>query len=109
MNSEKTLQDFERNLQNNEIIIAAILENIQLGRLDESFSLHRILQSNLSSIGKELDNYPSGTSDPYSDLWKFPDALTADIVSKAFPHIPLVPPCWSCACNNVSISMSSPY
>ena len=47
-------------LEINEDLIAACIENLQLGRLDECIKHYSLLQSNLVSLGVEVDNYPLG-------------------------------------------------
>ena len=47
-------------LEINEDLIAACLENLQIGRLDECIKHYSLLQNNLIALGIEIDNYPLG-------------------------------------------------
>lgn len=49
--NESVLLDFQRMLEHNEDILAAIVENLQLGRMEDCISHYRILQFNLFSLG----------------------------------------------------------
>jgi SSXT protein (N-terminal region) len=108
--SESVLLDFQKLLELNEDIIAAIVENLQLGRLEDCVSFYSILQKNLVSLGNELDNYPPGDTDPYEDVLSFPDEIMKkDVLDDLLPHDsrvlpkpPPAPPCWRCASMNVS-------
>mmetsp|Transcript_20035 Transcript_20035/g.28681 ORF Transcript_20035/g.28681 Transcript_20035/m.28681 type:complete len:439 (+) Transcript_20035:36-1352(+) len=100
-------------LEKNEDIIAAIVENLQLGRLDDCMKHYTILQSNLVSLAEELDNFPAGDTDPYEALYSFPDEIMRkDVleelqpyVSRPLPRPPVVPACSHCAANNISAEM----
>lgn len=91
-------------LEANEDIIAVIVENLQLGRIDYCVEQYSVLQSNLNSLALELDNYPAGNSDPHESVEKFPDELMRkDILddfrppgSVQLPILPLAPPCNKC-------------
>jgi SSXT protein (N-terminal region) len=107
---ESVLLDFQKLLELNEDIIAAIVENLQLGRLEDCVSFYSILQKNLVALGNELDNYPPGDTDPYEDVMGFPDEIMRkDVLDDLLPHDsrvlpkpPPAPPCWKCASMNVS-------
>ena len=58
MFDENTLLHAQQTLEENEDIIAAIVENLQLGRFKDSISLYSILQTNLIKMALALDNYP---------------------------------------------------
>jgi hypothetical protein len=98
-------------LEHNEDIIAAIVENMQLGRMEDCINHYMILQSNLVSLGCELDNYPAGESDLYEEAYSFPDEIMRkDVLDDLLPHKsrilpkpPLAPPCWKCASQNVGV------
>ena len=49
--NESVLLDFQKTLEHNEDILAAIVENLQLGRMEDCISHYLILQSNLTSLG----------------------------------------------------------
>ena len=51
--NESVLLDFQKTLEHNEDILAAIVENLQLGRVEDCISHYLILQSNLISLGIE--------------------------------------------------------
>lgn len=96
-------------LEQNEDIIAAVVENLQLGRLDDCMMHYSILNANLISLAMELDNFPAGEKDPYETLKTFPDEIMRKDVledllpyeSRVLPSAPLVPPCASCMHRNV--------
>ena len=97
-------------LEQNEDIIAAIVENLQLGRLDDCMKYYTVLQSNLVSLALELDNLPNGNTDPYESLFIFPDELMRkEPLEDLQPHDartlakpPSVPPCHRCVMQNRS-------
>jgi hypothetical protein len=63
-------------LETNEDLIAAIVENLQLGRLADSFAHLSVLQHNLVNMGLEIDNYPShAVGSPYEAIELFPDEV----------------------------------
>lgn len=75
VNSENILFNSQHVLEENEDIIAAILENFQLGRYEDCLQYYIILQRNLINLSIELDNYP-GQIDPYSNtIDHFPDEI----------------------------------
>ena len=93
-------------LEQNEDFIAAIAENIQLGRLDDSLKLYSVLFDNLVSLSLEFDNYPVDEMTEQTEviLSKFPDQLMRkdplddlrppeDIY---VPPKPIIPPCTDC-------------
>eukprot|EP00981_Chlorochromonas_danica_P015561 scaffold13271_cov179-Ochromonas_danica.AAC.4 len=74
-------------LEQNEDIIATIVENLQLGRLDECMQHYMILQGNLIALASELDNYPTEDCDAYAHLMmppssssSSPSAATAGVI-----------------------------
>ena len=103
--NESVLLDFQKILEQNEDSIAAIVENLQLGRINDCLSHYLLLQNNLIALGDELDNYPAGETDPYDDILSLPDEIMRkDVLEDLAPHDtrilpkpPLAPPCWSCA------------
>ena len=92
-------------LEQNEDIIAAVVENLQLGRLEDCMKHFMVLQSNLVSLAMELDNFPSSNTDPYEALYSFPDEIMRkDVLEDLQPHdartlpkAPPIPPCQRCA------------
>jgi len=70
-------------LEINEDLIAAVVENLQIGRLNDAFSHLSLLQHNLVNLGVELDHYPrfSGGNgvgmdpNPYVAIAAFPDEV----------------------------------
>lgn len=100
-NISNILSDVQPILENNEDIIAAVVENIQLSRLDDSLHHYNILQNNLILLATELDNYPPSDIDLYSDfiirLNVFPDEIMRkDILDDLLP----------CATSNQSSNIS---
>lgn len=108
-------------LEANEDRIAAIVENLQLGRLDQCFALFTALNSNLLKIASDVDSFP-GDSDLYSGeaMAQFPDGIMRKDISESLrPHgewgasgqdpaafapqsLPLPPPCQKCFAQHVS-------
>lgn len=94
----------------NEDLIAAIVENLQLGRHDDCVKHYNILQQNLVTLAMALDKYPHGDSDPFEAVKQFPDEIIRkdileDFVShedRTTPIASLPPPCVECASNNFS-------
>lgn len=94
-------------LEQNEDTIASIVENLQLGRLDNCLVQYSSLLSNLISLSLEFDSYPA--EDEHEDfseiVCQFPDALmrkdllddmrTPDMMFT--PDPPVTPPCTQCA------------
>jgi hypothetical protein len=80
LSQQSILLNIQPILDHDEDIIAAILENIQIGRLDDCVRHYGILQSNLMALSAELDNYPPCDIDLYSDVILnhelFPDEIT---------------------------------
>jgi hypothetical protein len=60
----------------NEDMLAVILENLQIGRLDDAMAQYTRLQDNLIGISMELDNYPPGNIDLYHSIDSFNDQLS---------------------------------
>lgn len=110
MSDENSLLNAQQLLEENEDMIAAIIENLQLGRLNDCISQYTLLQKNLVSMALTLDNYPSEDLDPYEAINTFPDEIMRkDILDELrppghtdLPIIPLTPPCAQCAANNFS-------
>ena len=71
-------------LEENEDIIAACLENLQLGRLDECIKHYSLLQNNLIALAVEIDNYPLGDDDPLEALQAFPDEIMRKVMKSIF-------------------------
>jgi hypothetical protein len=91
-------------LEQNEDIMAAIVENMQLARLDECKQLYAVLHRNLVGLAHDLDNYPTIEHDPFSALKMFPDQIMrSDVLDSmrpagalSLPRPPLPPPCAEC-------------
>ncbi len=76
MSIESALLRSQQLLEQNEDTIAACVENLQLGRLDECIKHYIILKNNLISMAIELDKYPTGEDiDPFQELLSFPDEI----------------------------------
>lgn len=73
--SSATLQKAQCLLEQNEDLIAAVVENIQMGRLDDSIKQYSLLQSNLITLALSLDNFPPSDVDPFQFLDSFPDKV----------------------------------
>jgi hypothetical protein len=109
MLSYKTESIFEQN----EDIMAAIVENMQLGRIDDCLEQYSLLLNQLIPLSVELDNFPlSGELPDFHEMKNvFPDRLMRkDILDDLRPHgdfyIPSSPPppvCLPCHNNNVSV------
>lgn len=99
-------------MEQNEDIIAAIVENMQLGRMDDCIQHYSILHKNIISLALALDNFPAGEHSrlPYKDINKFPDEIMRkDILDELrplgqtkLPQAPAIPACLEC--NNKSFS-----
>jgi len=108
--AENVLQRAPLILEQNEDIIAACLENLQLGRLDECVKHYSLLQSNLISLALEVDNYPIDDDDPRETLKAFPDEIMRkDVLDNLrssaqleTPQAPLQPACSACAASRIS-------
>jgi hypothetical protein len=91
-------------LGQNEDTIAAIVENLQLGRLDDCMQQYKVLHHNLVSLAHELDNIPTEDSDAYQFIDGFPDEIMRldplddllPLEEKNLPKLPLIPPCPRC-------------
>ena len=98
-------------LEQNEDILATVVENMQIGRLDDCMKQFGLLQSNLISLALELDNYPPSDCDPYDALFSFPDSLMRKDVldelkppgSIKLPNPPTIPACIECSLKKVSL------
>lgn len=75
MSHEGGLLKAQQLLEVNEDLMEGIIENMQIGRLDDSMKLFSLLYGNLMSMATELDSYPFNDSDPYTNVTKFPDAI----------------------------------
>lgn len=98
-------------LEQNEDLIAATVENLQLGRLDDCMQLYSILQKNLLVLSEELDNYPIDDSSNSSEMIrKFPDQIVRrDVLeeymlqgAKESSTMPIPAACQACAEQGVS-------
>ena len=101
-------------IERNEDIIAAIVENMQLGRISDCLQQYSLLLNQLIPLSLELDNYP--VSEDVADFneinSQFPDRLMRkDMLDDLRHHgdffIPTPPPppvCLPCHQNNVRIS-----
>ena len=99
-------------LEKNEDMIASIVENMQLGRIDNCLSQFSVLLDDMIGLSLEYDNFP--TEDDVDEdfngiISKFPDQLMRknlfDNVCQEAMYIPTpppIPPCAECARNNVS-------
>lgn len=91
-------------LEHNEDLIASIVENMQVERLDDCIKQYMMLQSNLLALSLELDSYPAAERDAYESVYKFPDSLmrrdVLDVLRPAgsisLPPPPPAPPCKEC-------------
>ena len=109
MSQDSSILKAQSLIEINEDIMSSILENMQLGRLEDGMKLYSLLYNNLVSMATELDNYPYGDVDPYSTISKYPDELMRrDILDTLLPSnastnvplpnkAPLPPPCQKCA------------
>lgn len=92
-----------------------LVENLQIGRLDDCIQHYTILQNNLVQLATELDNYPFEESDAYDFLYIFPDEIMRKDVLESFLSMeekndftsPLIPACDICAQNKVSEYLST--
>jgi hypothetical protein len=98
-------------LEQNEDIIAAIVENLQIGRIDDSIKHYTLLHKNLVSLALALDNFPGDGIKPYEEIQKFPDEIMRrDVMDElhhsaenmSLPTPPPLPPCTACAEQQVS-------
>ena len=101
-------------IEQNEDIIAAIVENMQLGRIDDSLQQYSLLLNQLIPLSLELDNYPvpvDAVDFNEITIKEFPDRLMRkDILDNLrhhgdfyIPASPSPPVCQSCRQNNVSL------
>jgi hypothetical protein len=99
-------------LEQNEDIIAAIVENLQIGRIDDSIKHYTLLHKNLVSLALALDNFPGDGIKPYEEIQKFPDEIMRrDVMDElhhsaeniTLPTPPPLPPCTACAEQQVPI------
>lgn len=95
--------------------VLVLVENLQLGRLDDCMKHYSILQSNLVSLVAEIDNYPSEESDVYEKLDTFGDVVRRSDLLQGFlsfeelqlPQAPLMMTCD--ACHDKGVSISDPF
>lgn len=109
---DNTLLLSQEILEQNEDIIAAIVENMQLGRMDDCIQHYSILHKNIIALALALDNFPAGEHSrlPYRDINSFPDEIMRkDILDELrpfgqtkLPCAPLIPACADC--NNKKLS-----
>lgn len=116
MNANTNLPFFkpQQILEQNEDIIASVVENMQLGRLDSAIKQYSLLINNLVSISLEFDNYPVDEECSYEDMIKeFPDRLMRKDPLDEFrptssfytPVPPTAPPCKECQANKVCTNL----
>ena len=74
-NSKRVLQQYQTTLESNEDFIAAIVENLQIGRLSDCFTLYSMLQENLTDLAFAIDGYPATEPDIYNLLFELPEGL----------------------------------
>jgi hypothetical protein len=109
MSDENILHNSQQILEVNEDIIAAIVENLQLGRLDDCIKHYSVLHHNIVAMASALDNFPSNTCS-YDSLYHFEDKIMRkDVLDELRPlgqsklmKSPLIPPCASCLSKKVS-------
>lgn len=85
--------------------ILLIVENFQLGRIQDCLQHFATLQENIVSMANELDNFPTEDSDAYKNLDVFPDRIMRDDALDKFlpfekrnlPPSPLIAACAYCA------------
>lgn len=88
-----------------------IVENLQIGRLDDCIQHYMTLQNNLIQLATELDNYPTEEADAYEGLDAFPDEIVRrdpleqflTLEEKSAVFSPLIPSCDTCSQKNVII------
>ena len=111
MSSQNILLDAESILHVNEEMMQSIVENMQIGRMNDSINHYVNLQKNLVALATELDNYPSDIF-PYDELASFPDIFmpknileemkSPEILNKPNQVAPLLEACKACADANQS-------
>ena len=74
-NESQLLLRHQSILEQNEDLIAAIVENLQLGRHNDCLIHYQMLQSNLLGLANEIDNYPTDDHKIYENLKSMPDTL----------------------------------
>ena len=72
---DRILQQYQTHLESNEDYIAAIVENLQIGRLSDCFTLYSMLQENLIDLSFAIDGYPATEPDIYNLLFELPEGL----------------------------------
>lgn len=105
---ENILHNSQQVLEVNEDIIAAIVENLQLGRLDDCIKHYSVLHKNLTDMASALDNFPASGS-AYDSITSFQDKIMRkDVLDELHPlgHVkmqsPIIPPCVSCFAKKVT-------
>ncbi len=101
-------------LEHNEDMIASIVENIQLGRYEDSLNQYSLLLDNLLALSLEFDNYPFEDKDTDFSQYvsMFPDSLMRkDMLDDIrhpddmfIPPSPILPPCLECKNAKVRIN-----
>ena len=106
-------------LEKNEDMIASIVENMQLGRIDNCLNQFSVLLDDMIGLSLEYDNFP--TEDDIDEdfnaiISKFPDSLMRknlfdNVCQEAMyvPTPPPIPPCAECVRNNVSNQLTNQY
>jgi hypothetical protein len=97
--------------------VCFVVENLQLGRLEDCIKHYTVLQGNLVAFALELDNYPTNNSDAYESLNSFPDEIMRkDILedlqphgSRKLPEPPLIPPCMACSKQKVLFTQEKSF
>ena len=92
-------------LEANEDFIIAVVENLQINRVSDAFTHYSMLQANLVTLAKEVDQYPSEQSNPYENLFTFPDEIMRnDVLDELRPreafklgNVDVPEPCVKCA------------
>lgn len=87
-----------------------VVENMQLGKLEDCVQQYSILHNNLVALAHELDNIPTEDADAYLNIESFPDELyrqdpldeLLSLEDKNLPKLPLIPQCNLCHQQNVS-------
>lgn len=114
---ENILLRMQGKFEVNEDMVCAILENLQLGRIEDCIKQYSILQQNLIDVAGELDNYPPSDINYYEDVMQFDDELVRKdaleelrpIEERTLPSSPLPKICTSCHSNKVSVGNIDSY
>lgn len=111
-NESQLLLRHQSILEQNEDLIAAIVENLQLGRHNDCLIHYQMLQSNLLGLANEIDNYPTDDHKIYENLKSMPDTLfRSDCLDELRPKQDLrvtpgygkaeLAPCYNCMTNDI--------